>query len=99
MSLDGFIAGPGHAMDWVFDFVGRRHHPPVPRLHVSVRPTVSQRDRRRAPGPLHPPTGSLPGLHPRTLPSPRLGIFLLGAYPARIVPPTDLAVAYVPAGP
>ena len=21
MSLDGFIAGPGHAMDWVFDFV------------------------------------------------------------------------------
>jgi NADPH-dependent FMN reductase len=24
MSLDGFIAGPGDAMDWVFDFVGRR---------------------------------------------------------------------------
>jgi dihydrofolate reductase len=21
MSLDGFIAGPGHAMDWIFDFV------------------------------------------------------------------------------
>jgi dihydrofolate reductase len=21
MSLDGFIAGPGHTMDWIFDFV------------------------------------------------------------------------------
>ena len=21
MSLDGFIAGPGHAMDWIFDFI------------------------------------------------------------------------------
>jgi hypothetical protein len=22
MSLDGFIAGPGDAMDWIFDFIG-----------------------------------------------------------------------------
>ena len=21
MSLDGFIAGPGHTMDWIFDFL------------------------------------------------------------------------------
>jgi hypothetical protein len=38
MSLDGFIAGPGHAMSWIFDFLapdafpatlasGASHHP------------------------------------------------------------------------
>jgi dihydrofolate reductase len=29
MSLDGFIAGPGHAMDWVFDFVAPDEFPEV----------------------------------------------------------------------
>ena len=33
MSLDGFIAGPGHAMDWIFDFVAptswRRRFPEI----------------------------------------------------------------------
>jgi RibD C-terminal domain len=27
MSLDGFIAGPGHAMDWIFDFVAPDEFP------------------------------------------------------------------------
>ena len=29
MSLDGFIAGPGHAMDWIFDFVAPGEFPEV----------------------------------------------------------------------
>jgi dihydrofolate reductase len=29
MSLDGFIAGPGHAMDWVFDFVAPDEFPEI----------------------------------------------------------------------
>jgi dihydrofolate reductase len=29
MSLDGFIAGPGHAMDWVFDFVAPDAFPEI----------------------------------------------------------------------
>jgi dihydrofolate reductase len=29
MSLDGFIAGPGHAMDWVFDFVAPNEFPDI----------------------------------------------------------------------
>ena len=29
MSLDGFIAGPGHAMDWVFDFVAPDELPEI----------------------------------------------------------------------
>jgi len=29
MSLDGFIAGPGHAMDWVFDFVAPDESPEI----------------------------------------------------------------------
>ena len=29
MSLDGFIAGPGHAMDWVFDFVAPNEFPEI----------------------------------------------------------------------
>jgi dihydrofolate reductase len=29
MSLDGFIAGPGHAMDWIFDFVAPDEFPEV----------------------------------------------------------------------
>src|ERR1700757_3315017 len=29
MSLDGFIAGPGDAMDWVFDFVAPDEFPEV----------------------------------------------------------------------
>ena len=29
MSLDGFIAGPGHAMDWIFDFVAPDEFPDV----------------------------------------------------------------------
>jgi dihydrofolate reductase len=29
MSLDGFIAGPGHAMDWVFDFVAPDEFPDI----------------------------------------------------------------------
>jgi dihydrofolate reductase len=29
MSLDGFIAGPGHAMDWVFDFVTPDEFPEI----------------------------------------------------------------------
>jgi dihydrofolate reductase len=31
MSLDGFIAGPGHAMDWIFDFMV-----PVPSWQVPI---------------------------------------------------------------
>jgi len=38
MSLDGFIAGPGDAMDWI------RHHPSLPRpqvvIGVVLRPRV-----------------------------------------------------------
>src|SRR5437016_8528736 len=29
MSLDGFIAGPGHAMDWIFDFMAPDAFPEV----------------------------------------------------------------------
>ena len=29
MSLDGFIAGPGHAMDWVFDFMASDEFPEI----------------------------------------------------------------------
>ncbi len=29
MSLDGLIAGPGHAMDWVFDFVAPDEFPEI----------------------------------------------------------------------
>jgi dihydrofolate reductase len=29
MSLDGFIAGPGHAMDWIFDFVAPDEFPEI----------------------------------------------------------------------
>jgi dihydrofolate reductase len=29
MSLDGFIAGPGHAMDWIFDFVAPDEFPDI----------------------------------------------------------------------
>jgi len=29
MSLDGFIAGPGHAMDWIFDFVAPDDFPEI----------------------------------------------------------------------
>ncbi len=29
MSLDGFYAGPGHAMDWVFDFVAPDEFPDI----------------------------------------------------------------------
>jgi dihydrofolate reductase len=29
MSLDGFVAGPGHAMDWIFDFVAPDEFPDV----------------------------------------------------------------------
>ncbi len=29
MSLDGFIAGPGDAMDWVFDFVAPDEFPEI----------------------------------------------------------------------
>jgi dihydrofolate reductase len=29
MSLDGFIAGPGHAMNWIFDFVAPDEFPEV----------------------------------------------------------------------
>ena len=29
MSLDGFIAGPGHAMDWLFDFVAPDAFPEI----------------------------------------------------------------------
>jgi dihydrofolate reductase len=29
MSLDGFIAGPGHAMEWVFDFVAPDEFPEI----------------------------------------------------------------------
>lgn len=29
VSLDGFIAGPGHAMDWVFDFVAPDEFPDI----------------------------------------------------------------------
>jgi dihydrofolate reductase len=29
MSLDGFIAGPGHAMDWIFDFLAPDEFPEV----------------------------------------------------------------------
>lgn len=29
MSLDGFIAGPGHAMDWIFDFMAPDEFPDV----------------------------------------------------------------------
>lgn len=29
MSLDGFIAGPGHAMDWIFDFVAPDQFPEI----------------------------------------------------------------------
>jgi dihydrofolate reductase len=31
MSLDGFIAGPGNAMDWIFDFVAPDEFPEVAR--------------------------------------------------------------------
>jgi len=29
MSLDGFIAGPGHAMDWIFDFIAPDAFPEI----------------------------------------------------------------------
>jgi dihydrofolate reductase len=29
MSLDGYIAGPGHAMDWIFDFVAPDEFPEI----------------------------------------------------------------------
>lgn len=29
MSLDGFIAGPGHTMDWIFDFMSENDFPEV----------------------------------------------------------------------
>ncbi len=29
MSLDGFIAGPGHAMDWVFEYAGPDNFPEI----------------------------------------------------------------------
>ena len=29
MSLDGFIAGPGDAMDWIFDFVAPDEFPEI----------------------------------------------------------------------
>ena len=29
MSLDGFIAGPGHAMDWIFDFMAPNAFPEI----------------------------------------------------------------------
>src|SRR5260370_9662465 len=29
MSLDGFIAGPGDAMDWIFDFVAPNEFPEI----------------------------------------------------------------------
>ena len=29
MSLDGFIAGPGHAMDWIFDFTAPDEFPDI----------------------------------------------------------------------
>lgn len=29
ISLDGFIAGPGHAMDWIFDFVAPDEFPEI----------------------------------------------------------------------
>jgi dihydrofolate reductase len=29
MSLDGFIAGPGHAMDWIFDFMAPDEFPEI----------------------------------------------------------------------
>ncbi len=29
LSLDGFIAGPGHAMDWIFDFVAPDEFPEI----------------------------------------------------------------------
>ncbi|WP_283136710.1 dihydrofolate reductase family protein [Rhizohabitans arisaemae] len=29
MSLDGFIAGPGHAMDWIFDFMAPDEFPDI----------------------------------------------------------------------
>ena len=29
MSLDGFIAGPDHAMDWVFDFLAPDEFPEI----------------------------------------------------------------------
>ena len=41
MSLDGFIAGPGHTMDWIFDFLTAAHsrkswRPLVRRLSAEV---------------------------------------------------------------
>ena len=29
MSLDGFIAGPGHAMDWIFEFMAPDAFPEI----------------------------------------------------------------------
>jgi len=29
MSLDGFIAGPGHAMNWIFDFMAPDAFPEI----------------------------------------------------------------------
>ncbi len=29
MSLDGFIAGPGHTMNWIFDFVAPDEFPEI----------------------------------------------------------------------
>ena len=46
MSLDGFIAGPGHAMDWVFDFVAPDEFAGIAvatgAMLIGRRPTVSR---------------------------------------------------------
>ena len=41
MSLDGFIAGPGDAMDWIFDFMAPDAFPGDRGCHrrLSQRPT------------------------------------------------------------
>jgi len=37
MSVDGFIAGPGNAMDWVFDFMAPDEFPDIAAMLVGRR--------------------------------------------------------------
>ena len=51
MSLDGFIAGPGHAMDWVFDFVAPDEFPDIARPGTGQQHAVGRRHHPPVPRP------------------------------------------------
>ena len=53
MSLDGFIAGPGDAMKWIFDFMAPDASDPADMLltdDIGEAVATAQRCRRQEPG-------------------------------------------------